>query len=629
MTRSPADPDKAQQSVDPSQTKDLIKSQQAPAPAAAEVERNDTMTKPITSEAPIWESSALILNQVATPIVIADTDYVIQYCNPAGLAMFKKLESVMRKQLPDFRANKMLGTSIDDFHKNPAHQRRIMERMSEPHNFAIEMENVYLTGTITQVENAAGKIEALFVEWQDRTEQKRLADEQARSGDQFAYLLQQMGAMARAHDEGDIDVMIGTDEIELPDIRNAAHLVNEMVLAHINTKKAAIAVVEQFGEGNFDAPFATLPGKKIFINNVIEKVRGNFRQVVGEIRHLSDSIVAGNLDVEADLSKFNGEYRFVVESFEKAFSSLNGAFSVISEQIEQVAASVGQVSHASQTLSTNSQIASASVEEVSASIGQTDQQVRVNADASKKASTFVGSAAGLANQGADKIKDMVSAMHGIKSSSQDIGKIIKVIDEIAFQTNLLALNAAVEAARAGQHGRGFAVVAQEVRNLAGRSAKAARETSDLIEDASNRVNAGVRIADETSEAFTGIAEQITRVKEIVEEIDRSSAEQSRGVAQISLAMSEISKTALETSQQADELAAGSAEMSAATEQMRSEIRRYSLRKTASALPIGALDNISPELMAQIQRMLATKPSAQPMRNGKGSLDQDARGFGSF
>jgi methyl-accepting chemotaxis protein len=447
--------------------------------------------------------------------------------------------------------------------------------------------------------------------------------------DQFDLLIEQMNHMAKKHEEGDIEVMIDAGLFKRNEITQAARMCNDMVQAHIDTKKAALAVVEEFGEGNFDAPFATLPGKKIFINRIIEKVRGNFREVVNEIRVLSDSIVAGNLDVQADLSKFKGEYRTVVESFEQAFGSLNTAFSVMSEQIDQVAASVGQVSHASQILSTNSQVASASVEEVSASVNQTDQQVRANAEASEKAAEFVGSAVGLANQGADKIKDMVSAMHGIKTSSQDIAKIIKVIDEIAFQTNLLALNAAVEAARAGQHGRGFAVVAQEVRNLAGRSAKAARETSELIEDASNRVNAGVRIADETSEAFTGISSQITQVKDIVEEIDRSGAEQSRGVAQISQAMTEISKAALDTSQQADELAAGAAEMSAATEQMKEEIKRFTLRKTATAMPTGAFGGLTPEMMAQIQAMLNGKANGAVRRNGAGSLDLDERGFQGF
>jgi methyl-accepting chemotaxis protein len=675
-----------------------------------------------------------LLASLGNPIMVADEEYTILYCNEAAFRVFERIEPEIRRDLPHFRARDVVGKNVDVFHKNPSYQRRIMDNLRRPHEGAFSIGDVHLEFTATPVEGKVRGSQFMLVEWRDVTEIKRVKAENEtaftefatmlsemeamavahddgeidryidpdlfeqdglrkaaamvngmvkshidtkklamgvveefgkgnfdapfpqmpgkkaflnttietarkrfieldrvnqETQDQFDLLIEQMNHMAKKHEEGDIEVMIDAGLFKRNEITQAARMCNDMVQAHIDTKKAALAVVEEFGEGNFDAPFATLPGKKIFINRIIEKVRGNFREVVNEIRVLSDSIVAGNLDVQADLSKFKGEYRTVVESFEQAFGSLNTAFSVMSEQIDQVAASVGQVSHASQILSTNSQVASASVEEVSASVNQTDQQVRANAEASEKAAEFVGSAVGLANQGADKIKDMVSAMHGIKTSSQDIAKIIKVIDEIAFQTNLLALNAAVEAARAGQHGRGFAVVAQEVRNLAGRSAKAARETSELIEDASNRVNAGVRIADETSEAFTGISSQITQVKDIVEEIDRSGAEQSRGVAQISQAMTEISKAALDTSQQADELAAGAAEMSAATEQMKEEIKRFTLRKTATAMPTGAFGGLTPEMMAQIQAMLNGKANGAVRRNGAGSLDLDERGFQGF
>lgn len=734
MTRSPPRKSPNFTSRRPTATPDTPTAETLPDQPTGASERKETMTTKAAVSTPYWEKSSAFYDQLMTPILISDADYVIRYANEAAMNIFIELEPSLREHLPDFRAKTMVGTCIDDFHAKPAHQRRMLDRMKEPMTSKIEAGDALITFSVVAVPGASGKVGSYLVELQNRSDQKKLAGAQEASSRQFHELLKGITNMAQEHDAGDIDVVVPVDKLQIPEIREAATKINDMVKAHIDTKKmamsvveqfgegnfeapfpqmpgkkaflndiietarakfveldranketkdqfdllieqmnhmakqheegdievmidaglfnrdeiiraaemcnamvqahidtkkAALAVVEEFGEGNFDVPFATLPGKKVFINRIIEKVRGNFREVVNEIRVLSDSIVAGNLDVQADLSKFKGEYRTVVESFEQAFGSLNTAFTVISEQIDQVAASVGQVSHASQILSTNSQVASASVEEVSASVNQTDQQVRSNAEASEKAAQFVGSAVGLANQGADKIKDMVTAMHGIKTSSQDIAKIIKVIDEIAFQTNLLALNAAVEAARAGQHGRGFAVVAQEVRNLAGRSAKAARETSELIEDASNRVNAGVRIADETSEAFTGISTQITQVKDIVEEIDRSGAEQSRGVAQISQAMTEISKSALDTSQQADELAAGAAEMSAATEQMKEEIKRFTLRKTATAMPTGAFGGLTPEMMAQIQAMLNGKANGAVRRNGAGSPDLDERGFQGF
>jgi methyl-accepting chemotaxis protein len=596
-------------------------------PRDSKPKANDTMDDMKEMDFSKRVVATTLLASLGNPIMVADEDYNILYCNETGFQMFERIENDIRRDLPSFRARDIIGKNVDVFHKNPHYQRRIMDNMTGPHEGAFTVGGISLEFTATPVPGIERGTQFVLVEWRDVTEIKRVRAENDRTLDQFRLLLSEMEKMAAAHDAGNIDVFIDSNTFDKAEVRKAAEMLNAMVLAHIETKKLAMSVFEEFGEGNFDAPFPQMPGKKVFLNNIIEKVRGNFRGVVAEIRTLSDSIVAGNLDVQADLSKFKGEYRSVIESFEQAFGSLNSAFAVIAEQVDQVATTVTQVAHSSQTLSTNSQVASASVEEVSASVNQTDQQVRANAESTQKASKFVGSAVGLADQGAAKIKDMVTAMHGIKTSSQDIAKIIKVIDEIAFQTNLLALNAAVEAARAGQHGRGFAVVAQEVRNLAGRSAKAARETSDLIEDASNRVNAGVRIADETSEAFTGISQQITQVKEIVEEIDRSGAEQSRGVAQISMAMTEIAKSALDSSQQADELAAGAAEMSAATQQMKEEIGRFKLRRTAAAMPMGGFNGLTPEMMAQIQAMMNGKPNGR--LNGGGSLDLDARGFHGF
>lgn len=436
--------------------------------------------------------------------------------------------------------------------------------------------------------------------------------------------------MATKHDQGDIDFYLDAHRFHEPELQESARIVNEIVLSHFETKKNALDVVAEFARGNFSADIAKLPGKKAFINNILDNARDSFRSTTAEIRHLCTAIENGDLRVEVDLNKFDGEYRAVLADFDRAFGTLNLAFATIAEQVNQVSSSITQMSSASKTLSSNSQITSASVEEVSASVAETDQQVRANAEASRRASDLVVNATQFTDQGSNKVREMVDSMHGIKSSSQDIAKIIKVIDEIAFQTNLLALNAAVEAARAGQHGRGFAVVAQEVRNLAGRSAKAARETSQLIDDATQRVNSGVLIADETREAFVGISEQISQVKDIVEEIDRSSAEQSRGVAQISLSMSEISNAASETSKQADELAAGSDEMTTATRQMKSEIDRYKLRSISADTTRDLLANLSPEMLAQLQQMVSTKPANGYANGSSGKLlDQDARGYGSF
>ena len=175
---------------------------------------------------------------------------------------------------------------------------------------------------------------------------------------------------------------------------------------------------------------------------------------------------------------------------------------------------------------------------------------------------------------------MTSAMDSISRSSQEIAKIIKVIDEIAFQTNLLALNAAVEAARAGQHGRGFAVVAQEVRNLAERSAKAARSTAELIEDSNRRVQEGVSISTETATSLGEIVQNVVKVKDLVAEIAAASEEQSKALGQINIAMSQVSQGTQSNSAQSEELASTADELGGLADRLREEVARFQLRKSS-------------------------------------------------
>ncbi|MDP2084997.1 MAG: methyl-accepting chemotaxis protein, partial [Gemmobacter sp.] len=398
-----------------------------------------------------------------------------------------------------------------------------------------------------------------------------------------------------------------------------------------------LACVSEFARGNFDAPLEKFSGERFFINDTIEEIRSAFKSVTAEIDRFCVALEKGDLAVRIVPDGFTGAYRSIVDSMERALTSLNATISTASQQVQQVAITVEQMSQSSQSLASNSQIASTSADQVSASAEETDSQVKANASAAGKANELVGGASRVANEGKIKIQEMVKAMEGIRTSSQDIAKIIKVIDEIAFQTNLLALNAAVEAARAGQHGRGFAVVAQEVRNLAGRSAKAARETSDYIEDATVRVRDGVRIADEANQSFGQIADDIEKVRTLVRDISVSSEEQARGVAQINAAIGEVAKAALSTSQQADELAASAAEMQAATSSMRQEMDRFRLRKVApvpAAVP--GLDQLSPEILAYLQQLMAGR--GQPGHAGgmlgkpngaARSADHDERGFADF
>ncbi len=591
-----------------------------------------------------WDSLTATdtLNILSSPIMVADADMVIRFVNDAAYRMFELIETDIRRDLPHFVARDVLGKNIDLFQQNPALQSSMMAKMVKPHDGRFTVGGKHLWFKATPMFNAEGALSTIYVEWQDQT---ALAQRQH----QVALLNDEIGRMSAAHAEGIISHMIPLEGLD-EEFRIVAEETNRTVLGHISTKKKMLAIMVEFAAGNFDAKIEQFSGERTFINEAIEGIRKSFKNVTSEITRFCKALEGGDLSVVLDSGTFPGDYRSLVSMMENALVSLNRTITMANEQVQQVAITVEQMSQSSQALASNSQIQSSSVDEVSASTEQTNIQVKSNASAADNASKLVAGTAVVAADGTGKISEMVGAMDGIRSSSHDIAKIIKVIDEIAFQTNLLALNAAVEAARAGQHGRGFAVVAQEVRNLAGRSAKAARETSDLIEDASARVHAGVRIAGETRESFLRIAEDIKQVQTIVSDIALASDEQSRGVTQINVAIGEIAKTALATSQQADELAASSSQMQAATETMRRDFSRFKLRpvEVQATRPI-TLDSLTPELLAQLRSMFEAQsmqgahslpPMHAPRPNGdarkktngaahRPSADHDERGFANF
>jgi methyl-accepting chemotaxis protein len=338
--------------------------------------------------------------------------------------------------------------------------------------------------------------------------------------------------------------------------------------------------------------------------------------------------------------KSKDELGDMAAAFQRMIANLNDILQQTNAVVEQVVPSVEQMRAISQSLASSAEEQSSAAEEVASSLEETDAQVRSNAESANVANQLVSQTAGVANVGQEKMKAMTKAMDTIAASSQQISKIIKVIDEIAFQTNLLALNAAVEAARAGEHGRGFAVVAQEVRNLAGRSAKAAKETAELIEDAGRRVGEGVGIAGETEGALGEIVQNVLKVKDLMAEIAAASEDQARGVAQINSAMVQVNQGAQAASQQSEELASTADELGNLAEVLRAQTARFKLREQQGHAP--AITGLTPEMLRQVEEMVRSQsmagvgaPEAARLQGGKGDaklelpLDRDERGYGEF
>lgn len=296
---------------------------------------------------------------------------------------------------------------------------------------------------------------------------------------------------------------------------------------------------------------------------------------VGVLENAMEKAGEGNLDVSIT-SKSKDEIGNLTRSFMKMIDKINHVITSINTASDQVAAGSNQVSESSMSLAQGATEQASSIEELIATINQIAAQTKANAENASSTQKIVDLSRTHAEEGNQQMVGMLSAMQTINDSSKNISRIIKVIDDIAFQTNILALNASVEAARAGQHGKGFAVVSEEVRNLAARSAEAARETTTLIEGSIKHVAEGTKIANETASALTQIVEGITKAATLVNDIAVASNEQAIGVQQINIGITQISDVVHTTSATAEETAAASQELSSQAELLKNQVAQFKL-----------------------------------------------------
>ena len=274
-------------------------------------------------------------------------------------------------------------------------------------------------------------------------------------------------------------------------------------------------------------------------------------------------------------------------SLEKMTIGLNEMFGEVNEASSQVSVGSKQVADGAQALAQGSTEQAAAIEELSSSMSEISDKTKTTAGMADKAATLTEAIKGNAEKGTRQMDEMMAAVNEINNASQSISKVIKTIDDIAFQTNILALNAAVEAARAGQHGKGFAVVAEEVRNLAAKSAEAAKETGGMIENSMEKANIGVRIAGETAGSFSEIVSGINESDLIVREIAKSSEDQSVSIDRINIGIDQVAQVVSQNSATAQESAAASEEMSGQSALLQDLISQFKIndgRATLRSLP---------------------------------------------
>jgi len=338
------------------------------------------------------------------------------------------------------------------------------------------------------------------------------------------------------------------------------------------------------------------------------------RGYVGEIKERMQGLADGDLTTESTYD-FQGDFVLIKDSINDIVSNLNRIMTGVQNASTQVYSGAKQVADGSQTLAQGSTEQASAVQQLSSSVADIAQKTKINADMAGKAAKLADTIRGNAEKGSQQMNEMIIAVNEINKSSQNISKVIKVIDDIAFQTNILALNAAVEAARAGQHGKGFAVVAEEVRNLASKSAEAAKDTGVMIQDSMEKAGLGSRIAGETAESLTGIVSGINESTQLVTEIAKSSEEQSAGISQVNIGLDQVAQVVQQNSATAEESAAASEEMSGQSDLLQQLMAQFTLDKN------GVVRQNLPS--PQKRRVTANEPGSDY------SPDTTAGGFGKY
>ncbi len=380
-----------------------------------------------------------------------------------------------------------------------------------------------------------------------------------------------------------------------------------LIVAMIIIEAAAIILTVAYGAimiKSISAPVATLSeaAKKLAVgdadvdchkinNDDLGMLMDNFDEMAAAIREqvrIADVIAQGDLTIDV---KPRSDKDVLGKALRRLVVDENVTLSNIREAGAQISVGSEQVANASQALAQGSTEQASALQQVTASMDEVTQRTKDNATQASQANNIVTNVKGMAAAGNEQMKAMIQAMDSINESSETISKIIKTIDDISFQTNILALNAAVEAARAGEAGKGFAVVAEEVRNLAAKSASAAGETAEMIEDSIRKVANGTKIAEETAKSLDAIVHSIDEIVELISNIAVSSNDQSTAIFQIDQAISQVSTVVQTNAATSEQCAAASEELSNQAVTLKNLISQYKLRIGGQGSPSYA-DNSS-------------------------------------
>ncbi len=467
------------------------------------------------------------LDSVTANVMVADADRNIIYANDAVVGLLRNAQSDLRKALPNFDVDTMMGKKIDQFHANPQHQTNILDRLTSTHRAKIEVGGRHMSLIVNPILDDTGNRLGSVVEWADETAQVRIQNE--------------MDGIIAAANDGDLTRRIALDD----------------------------------KEGFFKILSTGL-------NTLLDKTS----VFVGDMGKVFEAMSEGDLTASID-NEYRGEFDKIKNNANNSLNKLTEVLTRIQNASSIVRSSAAEVAQGSDDLSRRTESQASNLEETASSMEEITSTVKQTSDNAAQANSLASEAKLKAETGGDVVQSAVSAMGEILESSNKINDIIGVIDEIAFQTNLLALNAAVEAARAGEQGRGFAVVAGEVRTLSQRSAAAAKEIKDLIRDSVSKVESGSTLVNQSGQTLSEIVSAVERVATMINEVTNAAMEQNSGISQINQAITQMDSMTQQNAALVEETSAASRSMSEEAANMNNMISFFRLPNANVTSPIAS------------------------------------------